>query len=150
MEASHVNKGADAPIITTVEALWVSNLGVVITKAERFDKHKYFNQYQYSVEAVVTGGVLYGAFADQASIQTKYSFDAHTRPSISHWFDTADPIGTEQTVQDYETNISAQTSSRISSCDEVRVFVTVSFSYGDIFNYTIPQATAVSSDWTDK
>ena len=137
---------------TTVvaQALWMSNLSVEITKAERTNKREESSwfvkttYYDYSVEATLTGGQLVGAFAGEETMTLTYSFDAYTMV-LAH------TIGSEQTetVTGYTGNkkvISAE-GEKVQEGNKPRVHVKIAYYHNGTLVYEMPEELLVEGKW---
>ncbi len=139
-----VSKGTEEVTTTEVQALWVSDLTVTITKAERSNELNIFGarSYEYSIEADIKGGKLVGAFAQEnVSLQMTYRFEAWTSDRSKNSFDTT------HTADEYVEHVIGTSSGRVTSRDNGRVYVTIAYTYGDVFTYTTAEVYG-SSTWT--
>ena len=144
---------------TTLEALWVSNLTVTLTKAERSNKTtegRVFKTtglfttttyYDYAMEAVLSGGKLVGAFADQVTLELTYSFEAYTERAVIG--DTVRAIGTKTTTGEYppEGVISAQ-QGKVEAADTPRAHVQIKYTYNGATLYDTSDI-AITGEWVD-
>ena len=137
-----------------LEALWVSNLTVTLTKAERSNKttertglFTTTTYYDYAMEAVLSGGKLVGAFADEVKLELTYSFEAYTERAVIG--DTVRAIGTKTTTGEYppEGVISAQ-QGKVEAADTPRAHVQIKYTYNGATLYDTSDI-AITGEWVD-
>ncbi len=145
---------------TTLEALWVSNLTVTLTKTEKsnerveggrdipFVGHVGGTTYcDYAMEAVLSGGKLVGAFADQVTLELTYSFEAFTERAVLG--DIVRAIGTKTTTGEYppEGVISAQ-QERVEPADTPRAHVQIKYTYNGATLYDTSDIV-ITGEWVE-
>ncbi len=139
-----VSKGTEEVATTEVQALWVSDFTVTITKAERSNKSSgLWKTYTYEVEAQISGGNLVGACANEVEITVTCSFDAYSN-SITKF-----NIGKEQTIDHYPNDgIISGRADKVSGGDTPRAHVQIKYTFNGEVIYNSNTITA-TGDWKD-
>ncbi len=135
---------------TTLEALWVNNLTVSLTKSERSNKQQggilQLTYYDYAMEAVLSGGKLVGAFADKVTLELTYSFDVYKESGIGSGQDT---FGANTVNEFPSEGVIEGSTTHKRDRETPRVHVQIKYIYNGETIYDSGEVTVAGDQWVD-